>query len=153
MHSSRMCIACCNCRFSYHACPPAMHAPCHAHPPPHIPVHYIRMCIARCNCRFSCHACPPCHAHPHHACPLPCTPPPHVLPAMHAPHYACPPTKHAPLPCTPPVDRILDIRLWKYCLAATSLRAVKTKTFQYRNATLDIQRAHLWWYPFRNCDR
>ena len=57
------------------------------------------------------HHPPLCHAHP---------PAMHALPAMHVPppHAPC----HAyPLP---PVNRMTDRRLWKYYLAATSLRAV-----------------------------
>ena len=77
--------------------PPAMHTPCHACLPathvsqPHMP---------------PCHAClPTTHA------PLPCMSPCHkCLTAIQAPHHA-----HPPL-----VDRILDTRLWKHYLSATS---------------------------------
>ena len=51
------------------------------------------------------------------------------LPCM-APCHAHPPATHAPLASNharpPPVDRILDTRFWKYYLAPTSLRAVKS---------------------------
>ena len=45
----------------------------------------------------------------------PCHNAPHTPPAMHA----------------PPVDRILDTRLWKHYLAATSLRTVNMKRNKY----------------------
>ena len=75
------------------------------------------MRTARCNCRFSCHARNACPPIPTMHTPLPRTHPCHT----------CPPATHTPLPCTPPPDRILDTRLWKYYLAATSLRAVTIK--------------------------
>ena len=91
---------------------PAMQAPCHAHPPPHMPPPTMHA---------PCHACPPalhtphpCQAYPpathapSHAC-LPC----HTCPSHHTPtpNHAC------PLPCytcppyyaLPPVNRITDV--------------------------------------------
>ena len=48
----------------------------------------------------------------------------HTFPAIHAPCHACPPATHTPPPpCTTPCEQ-KDRRLWKYYLAATSLRAV-----------------------------
>ena len=59
----------------------------------------------------------------------PCTPPgsnhSHPLEQPHTPPGA---TMH-----TPPVDRIVDTRFWKYYLAPTSLRAVKTTLQVYEN--------------------
>ena len=140
----------CNCRFSCHVCPqtthalPAMHAP----PLPHMPLFHAcppAMHATPCHAPPR-HACPPamhapllcmpplCHAHtPATHAPLPCMPPAkHAPPATHRPPathpnhmppcHACPHAMHAP----PPVDRILDTQLWKYYLAATSLRAVIT---------------------------
>ena len=40
--------------------------------------------------------------------------------------WAWRPAMHAGIPC-PPVNRFLDTRFWKYYLAPTSLRAVKTR--------------------------
>ena len=80
----------------------------------------------------ACHACP---AATH--TPLPCMPP-----ATHAPHHACPPP-HAPPTMHPPchANRMTDRCLWKYYLAATSLRAVmKTRmhSSKMRTARLSI---------------
>ena len=110
----------CNCHFSCHAhpspcMPPITHAPQHAHIPA---MHDPLPCM------------PPCHAWP----PPPCMPPAmHAPLATHVPHHICPlsllctpPAMHSPCHTYPPVDRILDIRLWKYYLAATLLRAVIT---------------------------
>ena len=73
---------------------------------------------------------PPSH-HPHLPSALPTAPWLHMLTRMHSSRmHACPQFQacahamHAPLPHMPPVDRILDTRLWKYHLAATSLRVV-----------------------------
>ena len=70
---------------------------------------------------------------------IPCPPPPHMPPATHAPAMHAPathtPCHTCPLPHMPPAmhvachehpseDRILDTRLWKHYLPATSLRAV-----------------------------
>ena len=117
-------------RCSGHACSPLprMHPHYHAY-----------------NC---CHTCPlPCIP-PCHSCPLPCTPllcipPLPCMPlAMHVPHHTHPlpcmppyrthpvphthPTMHAschthPLPHMLPMDRILDTRLWKHYLSATTV--------------------------------
>ena len=75
MHSSRICTARRNCRFSCNTCPPLPYTPPSMHPLP---------CM------------PPCLAHP-----LPCMPPclAHPLPCMpHASHTNCHthPTTHAP---------------------------------------------------------
>ena len=141
--TSRMCTARYVSHNICHAWPPAMHAPCHTCPLPPChacplpctpPAMHAPATHALLPCMPPCHAClplphmpplpcmppamhTPCHAHP----PLPCIPP-----AMHAPCHACPCHVH-PLPCMPPpVDEILDTRFWKYYLAPTSLRAVKT---------------------------
>ena len=71
------------------------------------------MRTVRCSGRLSCHACTlSCmssfHAHPRHT--------------HHPPQYM-PHTMHTHPPCMPPpptVDRILDTRLWKIYLSATS---------------------------------
>ena len=75
IHSSRMHTAHCNCRFSCHACPPAMHAPHHACPLP---------CMPPAMHALPCHAHPPPQTPPCHACPLPCMPP---LPNMSPPPW------------------------------------------------------------------
>ena len=54
---------------------------------------------------------------PHHTCPLP-------PPCMSTQPCTSPLAMHAPCHTCPPPDRILDTRLWKYYLAATSLRVV-----------------------------
>ena len=128
------------------------------------------MRIARCKCHFSCHTCHPCHVCPPatHA-PLPCTaphpppctpparhPPPHMpRHAMHAPLLCMPPSMHTvpphmppathPLPpCMPPppVNRILDTRLWKHYLAATSLGAVISS--KYFTGSIHTHIAKIW---------
>ena len=90
---------------------PATQAPCHAHPPPHMPPPTMH---APCHaCPHPCHACPhPCQACPPplpsippcHTCPLPCMPPCHTCPSHHTPSpnhacplpcYTCPPPHHA----------------------------------------------------------
>ena len=76
MHSSRMHTAHYNCWFSYHACPPTMHAPYHTQPNP-LP------CIPSTMLAPAMHASMPC------------------MPPTHAPHHAHPTAKHAPLPYTP----------------------------------------------------
>ena len=118
--------------------PPAMHNPCHTCPPP--------PCMSPCHaCPLSCK--PPCHAHPCHACPPAMhTPQPQIPPAMHAATTdallpCTPPATHAPLPCMSPLpcmptchaclnppasspgqkDRILETRLWKHYLSATTV--------------------------------
>ena len=63
--------------------PPAMHAPCHACPLPHMPPYHTHPPVM--------HAL--CHTH---------------LPTMHAPLPHTPPCHACPLHHTPPVDRILD---------------------------------------------
>ena len=82
------------------------------------------------------HAPPPCHAHP----------PPWMYPChTHTPCHICPPAMHAPtatyappdMHAPPhPVDRILDTRLLKYYLAATSLRAVM-KLIKWNSQNID----------------
>ena len=100
-----------------------------------------------------CHACSlPCTPTAMQA-PIMHAPLPHMPPATHIPCHACPPAMHAPLPHMPPnhthtppppashtpchahpcVDRILDIRFWKYYLAPTSLRALKRRQLKERN--------------------
>ena len=100
------------------------------------------MCTVHCSGCFSCYAgspSPPCtppttHAplpcmHPCHTCPLPCTPPMPPLPCTPLP--CMPPATHTPLSCMwhapsamqappPPLNRILDTRLWKHYISATS---------------------------------
>ena len=96
-------------------------------------MHSSRMHTVRCSGRLSCHAAPHCHAYPPatHAPtmhPPPCMPPPCSPPATHAPPPPCmatlpcmlPLAMHPPHAC-PPVDRILDTRLWKHYLPATTV--------------------------------
>ena len=79
---------------------------CHACPMPHIPL-TMHMPPAM-------HALPPCML-------LPCMPP------THAPCHTCPPSHMPPSPMPlathahPLVDRILDTRLWKHYLSATTV--------------------------------
>ena len=109
----------CSGRLSCHTCPlPTTHTHCHAYPLPHMPA--CHTCCLPCTCPLShmppCHKClpathAPCHAHvPYHTC----------SPAMHAPP---PPTVCVPPPAThtPSIDRILDTRLWKHNLSATTV--------------------------------
>ena len=89
-----------------------------------------------------CHTCPPITHIPATHAPLPCMPP-----ATHAPpcHACPPPAMHTPLPHTPPSplpDRILDTCLWKYYLAATSLRAVKMSCMKKKNHVTFISSLH-----------
>ena len=65
MHSSRMCTVRCSGHLSYHPPTPAMHAPCHTHPP--LP------CMPSAT-HVPCHTCPPATHSPCHAC----SPPPPV---------------------------------------------------------------------------
>ena len=112
-----------------HPCLPAMHAPCHACPLPCMP--------------------PAMHAYPCHVCPpLPCTPPamrappPCTPPLPHTPFT--PPSTHAPLPAMhDPTCEQNDRCLWKYYLAATSLRAV--------NILLTTDCLNTVFFKFENC--
>ena len=87
------------------------------------------------------HACFSCHTRPlaAHVLPLPHTPHamhiplPHMppchayLPATHA-YHACP-QPHLPLTTHTPMDRILDTRLWKHYLPATTVADGNNRTF------------------------
>ena len=104
----------CNCRFSFHARPPAMHAPDHTHTPCHAcPPYLLHMPPCHACLPPAMHAPPPTtHATPAmHAYPLPCMPPPHHT--RHPCHACLPPAMHAPPPPphTPPLPCMLPCHI------------------------------------------